>query len=525
MGSPNLLDRLIGYIAPMHAYKRHVARQLLERAYDAASPRDGWNPRRPGASADADHAADARTMRVKARALYQNVPYIRAGIDGLVSATVGTGIVPRATGREAEKLNKLWPKFVEQADADGIQDLYGLIATAYQAMEIDGEVLIRPRARRSSDGLEVPLQLQLLEIDWLDSWKNEARGPNTIINGIEYDPLGRRVNYWLFDAHPGDTFGMRRSARTNSYPVPAASIVHLFRPERPGQRRGFSRLAAVIARTRDLQLLEDAELARKNLESRLSVLASGDPAQLGNPAGTPGGAPTGPTDLGELASGGITRLPPGLNITVVEPKAAPGHVENVKWNVHLIATGMGVPYEICTGDMNEVNFSSARVRRLDFKGAVEQTQWLRLIPMVMRPIWRAFVDACFLARKVTVTDYACDFSCPKWPYVNPEQDIKADLAEVAGGLSSLSEKLRQRGYDPETVFKESSEDFRRLDELGLLQVLFFLQKGVMPDSPEQTPGAARAARSLQDLHTLVERMEQRLMAIEAANVAPAKAAA
>ena len=48
-------------------------------------------------------------------------------------------------------------------------------------MEQDGEVLIRLRARRLEDGLPVPLQIQVLEIDWLDSSKMGANGPNTII--------------------------------------------------------------------------------------------------------------------------------------------------------------------------------------------------------------------------------------------------------------------------------------------------------------------------------------------------------
>ena len=48
---------------------------------------------------------------------------------------------------------------------------------AYRAMEQDGEVLIRLRARRLEDGLPVPLQIQVLEIDWLDSQQDGRNGP------------------------------------------------------------------------------------------------------------------------------------------------------------------------------------------------------------------------------------------------------------------------------------------------------------------------------------------------------------
>lgn len=484
----NILDRVVGWVSPQTGLSRHFARKRLERAYESASPRDTWRPRRAGASANADHQADALALRTKSRALVQNVPYIRAGMDGLVAATVGTGITPRATGRDADKINELFDAWAKVCDADGRLDYYGIQAAADRAMEQDGEVLVRLRPRRPTDNLPVPLQIQLLEIDWLDSTKTATYNGNSIVNGIEYDMLGAVAAYWLWDQHPGDN-AVLRGSRTQSSRVPAKNIIHLFAPDRPGQGRGFPRLAPVIARVRDLQLYEDAELARKNLETRLSVLASGDIAALANPASfgdTSDSADrarkTG--DLGELSSGGITEMPAGTAFTVIEPKAAPGHVEYVKYQLHIIAAGMGVPYEMLTGDMNEVNFSSARVRLLDFRRAIQQLQSLVLIPKLLVPLHDAFVEAAYLAGKIAGRDTKVSFSPPKWDYINPEQDVKADLAEIGAGLCSLSEKLRQRGYNPDDVFNELAADIAKLKELGILDTMLFMQKGNLPtDAP------------------------------------------
>lgn len=489
---PNVLDRLIGWVSPQAGIARHFARRNLQRAYEAASPRDTWRPRRAGASANADHQADAKTLRNKARALVQNVPYCRAALDGLVSKTVGTGIIPRATGAEKDQLNKLFAAWAKVCDADGRFDYYGMQKAAYAAMEQDGEVLIRLRPRRLSDGLPVPLQLQLLEIDWLDGDRMGTNGVNQIINGIEYDALGAVAAYYLWDQHPGDT-ALIRGRKAQSSRVPAQNIIHLYNPERPGQGRGFSRFGPVVNRVRDLQLYEDAELARKNLETRLSVLASGDMSSMQNPAANgdgPGGQDQGALDLGELGGGAIFGMPAGMNFTVVEPKAAPGYVEYVKFALHLIAVGMGVTYEILTGDMSEVNFSSARVRLLDFRDAVKQMQWLTLIPKMLTPIHEAFVEAAYLAGKIRQRDKAVDFSPPKWDYVNPEQDVKADQAEIGAGLSTISEKLRQRGYDPDVVFAEWKSDFDKLTELGILETMLFMQRGNLPTQP---PGSDKAA--------------------------------
>jgi len=490
----SLIDRFVGYINPNAGLRRLRAREMLSRAYEGASQKDGWRPRRSGASANTDHLADGAILRTRARALVQNVPYIARGLESLVSNTIGTGITPRSLSSNATAVDKLWNEWAKVCDADGRLDLYGLQANAYRAMEQDGEVMIRLRARRPEDGLPVPLQLQVLEIDWLDSSKMGSNGPNTIVNGIEYDPLGKIVFYWLWDQHPGELVQARRT-KTSSYPVPAARIIHLYAPQRPGQGRGFTRLAPVIARVRDVQLYEDAELQRKNLETRLSVLASGDVTAMSMTESEAQTTVRSTGELGTLASGGITQIPSGVNLTVVEPKAAGGYVDYVKYQLHLIASGMGVTYEMMTGDVREVNFSSARVSMLEFRRNAEQMQWLTLIPRLCDPIWRAFVDAASMDGKMKARDYAVDWSTPKWDYVNPEQDVKADLAEVSGGFTSISEVLRRRGYKPELVFAEMKSDFDRLAADGTLAIMLQLQTN---QAPQTAPAKAPAARTFDD---------------------------
>ena len=502
----NPLDRLIGFFDPTRALKRVIDRTRLTRAYEAASPRDTWKPRRGGASAQADHRADAATLRGKARSLVQNVPYIATSMDALVANVIGTGITPRFTGAQADLLNTLWQRWVQVCDADGRLDYYGLQAAAYRAMEQDGEVLVRLRPRRPADNLPVPLQIQLLEIDWLDSTRNSGSAAatpgmpagNTIIDGIEYDALSRVAAYWLWDQHPGDVI-LRRGTRTQSKRIEADKIIHLFDPKRPGQGRGITRLAPIIARTRDTQLYEDAELARKNLESRLSVLVSGDASLMANDyqtsdTGTTAGADaalarrTG--DLGELASGSITELPAGNTVTAIEPKPAGGHVEYVKHQLHIITAALGVTYEMATGDMTEVNFSSARVRGLDVRRGFEHTQWMVFIPRYCRPLCDAFAAAAELAGKVSPSRYGLEYDCPKWDYVNPQQEAAADALQVATGLASLSSKLRARGENPDRVFEEIAADFGKLKVLGVLDTLFFLQKGKTESTDQAASDAA-----------------------------------
>ena len=50
----------------------------------------------------------------------------------------------------------------------------------------------------------MPLQLQVLEADQLDTAKTEElRDGGFVVQGIEFDRLGRRRGYWLYPTHPG----------------------------------------------------------------------------------------------------------------------------------------------------------------------------------------------------------------------------------------------------------------------------------------------------------------------------------
>ena len=184
------IDAALSVVAPKAAAQRLVQRQAFARAYEAASTTDGWRPRRPQASANADMLADALPVRTKARALVQNVPYIAQGLRSRVNNTIGTGIITRSKAPEAiaQKIEAAWAAWQRVCDADGRLNWAAFQAAAHRAMLQDGEVLIRLRPRRTSDNLPAPLQLQLLEIDWLDTLKNATttNSGGSIINGIQY---------------------------------------------------------------------------------------------------------------------------------------------------------------------------------------------------------------------------------------------------------------------------------------------------------------------------------------------------
>jgi len=105
-------------------------------------------------------------LRSRCRATVRNNPVASGGVDSFVSNLVGTDISPRWEDLEdsilKEQLQTLWADSQEELDANGVYDFYGQVEQVAMAQMDAGEALGRYRPRLPSDGLLVPLQIQLL---------------------------------------------------------------------------------------------------------------------------------------------------------------------------------------------------------------------------------------------------------------------------------------------------------------------------------------------------------------------------
>lgn len=183
------LDKVIRYISPSMGLRRAHARAHLTlvenktRAYEGAKTgrrTSGWTT--GGTSANAEINTSLSALRNRSRDLRRNNAYAAKALSSRVANLIGTGIVAKFSDDTAQAL---WKQFVRECDADGQHDLYGLQKLAAETMEESGEVLIRLRWRRPEDGLAVPLQLQVLEPDYIDTMKiGDLPNGGWIINGI-----------------------------------------------------------------------------------------------------------------------------------------------------------------------------------------------------------------------------------------------------------------------------------------------------------------------------------------------------
>lgn len=472
------VDRAIGAVSPSWELQRlraRVARDVMQRHYEGAATgrrTQGWHR----SSSDANMAAGPYLGRLRdaARDLVRNNPFAESALSTIVNHTVGWGILAKPKPADPAALS-LWQAWAEstECDADGTNDIYGLQKLAMRTIVESGEVLVRRRMRRPTDGLALPMQLQILEPDFIDTAKDSLvtnTGGARVIQGVEFDALGRRIAYWLFREHPGSAFATATSVR-----VPASEILHIFKPMRPGQVRGASWFAPVLLRFKDFDEFEDATLMKQKIAAMLCVLTT-DPTGSGAAIGeldNPGNADGG-TLIDGLYPGMISNLPPGRDVKIVEPPSVREYADYCRTSLRAIATGMGVPYECLTGDYANMPFSAARASRIEHWHHVEDWRWRLLIPQFCDPIWAWTMEVAAITRNVgalrgdAVQLPGVEWTAPPAPLVDPVNEGLAIMRNVRAGIQTLSDALRERGYDPAAVLQEYADDFRRLDELKLI---------------------------------------------------------
>jgi capsid protein len=130
------------------------------------------------------------------------------------------------------------------------------------------------------------------------------------------------------------------------------------------------------------------------------------------------------------------------------------------------AAGLGVTYEDMAGDYTELPFSAARMSRLRIWARVDDTRWRMLVPQFCDPVWKWAMLAGTIAGLGPAP--AIRWSAPPMPMIEPDKEGLAYQRNVRGSIMSLSEAIRERGYDPEELLDEIAADNKRLDELGIV---------------------------------------------------------
>ncbi|WP_336885953.1 phage portal protein [Sulfitobacter sp. M22] len=443
-------------------------------AYPAAGngPRSaGWGSSTTGPNSALNNALD--TLRRRARQEVRTNTWAAAGIDTIVINVVGSGIRPMHKNSD---IVEKWVAWSHECDAHSYTNFAGLQALVMRSVAEAGECFVRIRPRRPTDGLTVPLQLEVMEAEMVPaSMSRTLANGNEIVAGIEFNKIGARVAYHVYKTHPGDGVAF---SLTDTVRVPANRILHVRLIHRPGAVRAEPWLTKALVKLKDLDAYDDATLVK----AKVSALFGGFIHAPGNSdeddeviAGlTPERHPDDDdVVIDPLEPGSFPVLPPGYDVKFSNPPdVGSTYAVFMQTQLRSIATSLGITYEQLTGDFSGVNDRIIRASLLEFKRRARMWQQQLLVHQFCRPVWQQFMNLGLLAGEFSTRDEGFETDpewIPEaWEYLNPSQEIDALRKEVEGGFASRSEVIQSRAKDPVAVDEQIAKDNERADGLGLM---------------------------------------------------------
>ena len=447
--------------------------------------------------------ADGPQLLGRARKAVMENPLAANGVTSFIAEVIGTGIRPHSkhsnpdTRRSLEKEFSLWTaqssasrRTGPDGKPDSLQDFYQQQALVCRNVVEAGEAFARLRPRVAADlspsGLRVPLQIDLIEPEQLAFWRMSGEGmvPGNIMRAsIEFDQIHQRAAYHFYREHPGDS-----SLWPNSFEVarvPAGSVLHVMEFLRGNQIRGITSLAPILIQLADLDDFSDGTRLQQKLGSYLFAwrksLTPDDP-QLNSMVGTVGTdvAPAGAAYV-ESQPGTVTMLDTNAGEEMgfySHPGVSQTYEVFMKIERQTIATVLRNTYEMLTGDMREVNFSSARIRLITLRRLWKQFQMAVMVHQFCRPVWRAWLDAAAIAGVIDARDYRkhpeeylnVEWSGQPWEWVDPIKDVESVRMEIESCLNSREAVVSSRGRDVEEVDAAIKRDHDREAQLGVVPV-------------------------------------------------------
>lgn len=434
-----------------------------------------------------------KTVVARARYLVRNNGYAMSAVDAFASKLVGAGITPswvvgaleetkiELDGKKVpikEALQILWARWTDECDAEGVTDFYGLQRRAARELFMAGECFIRLRPRRLSDGLYVPLQLELLPSEQLPVERNLwLENGNRVRQGIEFNKIGQRVAYHFWKVHPGDVTQSQNFGQITI--VPAEQILHIHDPIESGQIRGLPRLTPAIVSLWQLDAYDDAELERKKTAALFSVFIKRNdptPSFIDKAKEQAAQASDGIASNVDLVPGAAHTLLPGEDVSVAGPADVGSNYDVFEYRqLTKFCAAVGLPYASVSGDASKANYSSQRADTLGSRERLEALQFSVVVFQLCRPVANAFLDAAVLAGSIDLPDYAANSSAykninwipPRWQWVDPLKDLQAEVIAVNAGFKPRSAVVEAEGRDPVETDNRIAADQKRAKDLSI----------------------------------------------------------
>ncbi len=456
------------------AVRGGLIRRLVRARFDAATTNDA--NRRHWSMADslsADAAASPHVRRIlRSRARYEvaNNAYARGIVLTLANDVIGTGPRLQMLTDDPDANAVIEEAFGRWCKAVGLPEK---LRTMRMARAESGEVFC---VLADNPGLSsaVKLDLRLVEADQVATPVFGLPSDNSV-DGIRFDSFGNPVEYHVLRAHPGaSAAGGRLPLGVEFDRVPADSVLHYFRADRPGQSRGIPDITPALPLFAQLRRYTLAVLGAAETAADFAGILYTDAPASGEAEAVE------PMDAIELEARALLTMPGGWRMEQIRAEQpSTTYAEFKREILNEIARCLNMPFNVAAGNSSGYNFAS---------GKLDHQVYFKAIRVEQEHLGRAVLDrllAAFLREAVLISDLlplrvrtlvatGDDQALPahQWFWdgqseVDPAKEANAQATRLKSHTTTLAYEYARQGRDWEAELRQRAKESALMAELGL----------------------------------------------------------
>jgi lambda family phage portal protein len=452
--------------------------RVVRARYDAAVTTD--DNRRHWANADglSANAANSpeirRLLRNRARYEAANNSYARGIVLTLANDVVGTGPRLQLLTESAETNRQIEHAFEAWAKAVGLAEK---LRTMRSSRATDGEAFAVLTSNPQLAG-PVQLDLRLVEAEQVTT-PDLSPLAGTAVDGIVFDLYGNPREYHVLRQHPGESLaiGGRDYDR-----LPAATVIHWFRTDRPGQARGIPDIMPALPLFAQLRRFTLAVLsAAETAADFAGILYTDSPANGEADAAEP----FEPIDLEKRA---LVTMPGGWKMSQLEAEQPATTYAEFKHEIlNEIARCLNMPFNVAAGNSSGYNYASGRLDHQTYFKSLRVEQ-AHLECVVLDRILAAWLDEASLVPGLLpagvgpFADWPHQWFWDGHEHVDPAKEASAQATRLANHTTTLADEYARRGQDWEAQLRQRAKELSLMNELGLAAA----SAAPVPDTEEET---------------------------------------
>jgi lambda family phage portal protein len=440
---------------------------VLRARYDAAQT-TAENTRHwamaDGLSADAAMAGDVR-RRLRERARYEvaNNSYAKGIVLTLANDCIGTGPRLQLLSDDGKANDLIESAFGQWARAVNLAEK---LRTMRMAKVTDGEVFAVLTANPTLNS-PVQLDVQLVEADRVASPYAVILPTVNDIDGIVLDAFGNPHTYTVLRHHPGSP-GSASTWNTPVDIVPASSVLHWFRADRPGQHRGVPELTPALPLFAQLRRYTLAVLAAAETAADFAAVLFTDAPASGEAQALE------PMDVVALEKRMATVLPDGWRLGQIEAQQpTTSYAEFKREILNEIARCLNIPFNVAAGNSAGYNYASGRLDHQTYYKSIRVEQ-AHLAQRVLDHIFAAWVheamllsEFAFLRRAGVVEQLRGLWFFDGNEHVDPAKEANAQATRLTSNTTTLAAEYARQGKDWEVELRQRARELTLMRELGL----------------------------------------------------------